>query len=74
MWAFWACKAAAQTKSIYVEKNVAWYLAKCTIGILQKKCLNIKNKGLSTNYIVLVGGEEGFSHKVDLIFDEIMIS
>ena len=25
MWAFWACQLAAQTKSIYVEKNVAEY-------------------------------------------------
>ena len=23
VWAFWACQLAAQTKSIYVEKNVA---------------------------------------------------
>lgn len=23
VWAFWACQSAAQTKSIYVEKNVA---------------------------------------------------
>ena len=22
VWAFWACQSAAQTKSIYVEKNV----------------------------------------------------
>ena len=29
VWAFWACQLAAQTKSIYVEKNVAqthWYM------------------------------------------------
>ena len=29
VWAFWACQPAAQTKSIYVEKNVAqthWYM------------------------------------------------
>ena len=25
VWAFWACQSAAQTKSIYVEKNVAEY-------------------------------------------------
>ena len=29
MWAFWACQLAAQTKSIYVEKNVAQSI-KCT--------------------------------------------
>ena len=27
VWAFWACQSAAQTKSIYVEKNVAWSLS-----------------------------------------------
>ena len=26
VWAFWACQSAAQTKSIYVEKNVATVL------------------------------------------------
>ena len=59
---------------LYERTQLGHYLANCTIGILQKKCLNIEDKGLSTNYVVLVGGEEGFSHKVDLIFDEIMIS
>ena len=29
VWAFWACQLAAQTKSIYVEKNVAQSI-KCT--------------------------------------------
>ena len=30
MWAFWAWQLAAQTKSIYVEKNVAQSI-KCTV-------------------------------------------
>ena len=29
VWTFWACQSAAQTKSIYVEKNVAKSI-KCT--------------------------------------------
>ena len=29
VWAFWACQLADQTKSIYVEKNVAQSI-KCT--------------------------------------------
>ena len=41
MWAFWACQLAAQTKSIYVEKNVAQSI-KYTIGILQKNVSILK--------------------------------
>ena len=41
VWAFWAVQSAAQTKSIYVEKNVAQSI-KYTIGILQKNVSILK--------------------------------
>jgi len=33
VWAFWACQSAAQTKSIYVEKNVAQIIRNCTFTL-----------------------------------------
>ena len=33
VWAFWACQLAAQTKSIYVEKNVAQIIRNCTFTL-----------------------------------------
>ena len=44
VWAFWAVQLAAQTKSIYVEKNVAQSI-KYTIGILQKNVSILKIRG-----------------------------
>ena len=33
VWAFWVCQSAAQTKSIYVEKNVAQIIRNCTFTL-----------------------------------------
>ena len=33
VWAFWACQSAAQTKSIYVEKNVVQIIRNCTFTL-----------------------------------------
>ena len=33
VWAFWACRSAAQTKSIYVEQNVAQIIRNCTFTL-----------------------------------------
>ena len=35
--AFWACQSAAQTKSIYVEKNVAQIIRNCTFTLEIRK-------------------------------------
>ena len=44
---------------VHSEGTQFWSLSNCTIGILQKKCLNIEDKGLSTNYVISVGGGGG---------------
>ena len=59
--AFWASQSAAQTKSIYVEKNVAQSI-KYTIGILQKNVSILKKRGCSQTVLVEGWGPQRLFH------------
>ena len=51
MWAFWACQLAAQTKSIYVEKNVAQIISNCTFTLeIREDLTDIAKPNLAYSY------------------------